>query len=368
MENLKIFCRSLSIFCLTLLWVFALSFVASPMAIAAEDYEYYQPVECEKSNTTNSHPTPAVMLIGGGEVGAEGGKKATQWFLDKADKGDYLVIRFGRIGRQAKWICDNFPDAIHSAAELSINTRRGANSQEVENHIKDAEALFIAGGQQDNYVKTWKGTSTEDAINYLINEKKVPIAGTSAGMSILGEYYYSPRGKGLVSSEILNNPFHPNVDDINRGDFIDLPILKDTITDSHLDRLHPPRYKETRYGRIFGFLARLVDDNSLPSYAIGAENGAFIAIDTNGIATVFGNGTNRGADAYFLRAETRPENLREDEPLVWDSDGKAVKVYKIQGTTEGSGQFNLKDWKGAEGGEWGYWYTRYGIAGFHHCP
>ncbi|MDJ0660289.1 MAG: cyanophycinase [Crocosphaera sp.] len=369
MESLRIFYKKLTILCLTLLWLFALIFIQTQTAIAAEDYDYYQAPACDNADTTDAHPKAAVMLIGGAESKKEGEKEATQWLLDRADKGDYLVIRFGKTGGQADWICDNFSESINSAAELAINTRRGADSEAVENYIRDAEALFIAGGDQNKYQDTWEGTYTEDAINYLINDKKVPIAGTSAGMAILGEYYYAPEFDGVLSSEILEDPFARNTDDIDRGDFLDIPVLKDTITDTHLDRLDPSRgYTETRYGRMFGFLARVVDDNSFPSYAIGAEEGAFIAIDENGIATVFGNGTTRGADAYFLQAETRPEKLREDEPLVWDGDGKAVKVYRIQGTPKGSGQFNLNDWKSAEGGQWGYWYTRYGNAGFRHCP
>ncbi|MDJ0568402.1 MAG: hypothetical protein QNJ53_05090 [Pleurocapsa sp. MO_192.B19] len=46
---------------------------------------------------------------------------------------------------------------------------------------------------------------------------------------------------------------------------IDIPFLKNTITDTHLDRLKRPQYPETRYGRLFGFLARLADDNGIPS-------------------------------------------------------------------------------------------------------
>ena len=368
MESLRIFSKNLRIICLTLLWLLALIFMQNDMAIALDHYKYYPAHDCDYPNTSDSNPTPGVMLIGGAESGADGEKEATQWFLDRADKGDYLVIRYGEKGSQADWICRNFPSSINSAGELTINTREGANSKVVENYIRNADALFIAEGKQDDYVETWEGTYTEDAINYLINDKKVPSAGTSAGMAILGEYYYSPRGKGLVSSEILDDPFHPNTDDINGRDFIDIPILRNTITDTHLDRLRFPQYKETRYGRILGLLARVVDDNSLPSYAIGAEEGAFIAIDEDGIATVFGNGTNCGEDAYFLRAETEPERIKKGRPLIWKNDRKAVKVYRIQGTPEGSGQFNLNDWESGKGGESGYWYTRYDNAGFRHCP
>ena len=74
-------------------------------------------------------------------------------------------------------------------------------------------------------------TLVEDAINYLINEKKVPVAGTSAGMAILGEFYYAPSRKNeVLSSEILNDPFHPNTKEIFEGNlnFHDTPVQQKT--------------------------------------------------------------------------------------------------------------------------------------------
>lgn len=366
MKRLRKFTKIMRFIFSIIFLVVWLIFLPIPVTLAEEDYEYQ--TFCGTPNRQPSNPTPAILLIGGSESSQAGEKAATQWFLKQGDRGDYLVLRFGRIKGQARWICDNFKEEINSASELVINTRYGANSQAVEDYLQGSETLFIAGGDQNKYQDIWEGTDTEDAINYLINDKKIPIAGTSAGMSILGEYYYAPAYKSVQSSEILDNPFHRNADDINRGDFLDVFILRDTITDTHLDRLDPPDYPETRYGRLMGFLARVVDDNGLPSYGIGAENGAFIAIDNQGIATVFGNGTKRGADAYFLKAETEPEIIRPDDPLIWDREGKAVKVYKISGTPQGSGKFNLNDWETAEGGQWGYWYTRLGNAGFSHCP
>ena len=335
----------------------------SNTALADEGYNYK--VKCGEVNSTSPQPTPAVMLIGGAESGKEGENAATEWFLNRADGGDYLVLRFGKVGKQAEWICDNYKSLVSSAAELAINTKEAADDPDVEQYIRDAEALFIAGGDQNAYQDTWEGTDVEDAINYLINEKRVPVAGTSAGMAILGEYYYAPAGRnGVLSSEILEDPFHRNTQDIDRSDFIDIPFLKNTITDTHLDRLKRPQYPETRYGRLFGFLARVADDNGIPAYGIGSEEGAFVAIDEKGIATVFGNGEDRGSDAYFLQAQEVPEIIEPDEPLIWDGNGKAVKVYRIRGTTEGSGSFDLNNWKSASGGSWEYWYTTDGEPGF----
>jgi cyanophycinase-like exopeptidase len=332
-------------------------------ALAAEGYDYK--LECGNVNRTSPQPTPAIMLIGGAESDTEGENDATGWFLKRADGGDYLVLRYGEVRTQAKWICDNYDSLVSSAAELAINTREAASDPDVEQYIRDAEALFIAGGDQNAYQDTWEGTGVEDAINYLINEKRVPVAGTSAGMAILGEYYYAPAHRdGVLSSEILEDPFHPNTEDIARSDFIDIRFLKNTITDTHLDRLKRPDYPETRYGRIFGFLARVADDNGLPAYGIGLEEGAFVAVDEEGIAKVFGNGENRGSDAYFLRAQEMPEKLERREPLIWDRNGQAVKVYRIRGVTEGSGSFDLNNWEIADGGSWEYWFTIDGAPGF----
>lgn len=47
--------------------------------------------------------------------------------------------------------------------------------------IRNAEAIFIVGGDQSNYIRNWKDTPVEDAINSVV-AKPAPIGGTSAGM------------------------------------------------------------------------------------------------------------------------------------------------------------------------------------------
>ena len=49
-----------------------------------------------------------------------------------------------------------------------------------------------------------------------------------------------------------------------------------------------------------------------------------------------------------MRAIDKPERIKPYEPLIWDNNGKAVKVYRIRGTAEGSGSFDLNNWKIAE--------------------
>jgi cyanophycinase len=330
---------------------------------ASNDFEYS--LAGGKVNSNSAKPTPGILLIGGAAGEKSGEDAATRWFLKLADGGNFLVLRSGKIGKQASWIYDNYRDFVSSAAELSINSRDAANNPEVIQYIRDADALFLAGGNQSDYKEYWEGTGVEDAINYLINQKQVPIAGTSAGMAILGDCYYAPARQGVISSEILNNPFHDNTKNIYHSDFIRVPLLKNTITDTHLDRVNSNN-PETRYGRFFGLVARIVSDcHQLPGYGIGLEEGAFVAINAKGIAQVFGNGSSQGQDAYFLQTNgAAPEQIQPDLPLIWNHQGEATKVYKISGTPEGSGYFDLNNWENFDGGTWEYWFTTGGELGF----
>lgn len=333
------------------------SLLCGPIAVAA-NYSYS--VACGTANHTVATST-ATLLVGGAEAGASGEVEATQWLLNNARGGDYLVLRTGGTGSQASWVCSNFGSSIGSAAELSIDSRTGANDATVAQKIRDAEIIFIAGGDQNEYEDFWKDTAVEAALNDHVNVSREPIGGTSAGLAILGQSYYAPAGTGVLSKEILNNPFHSNTRDINHGDFLLHPQLANTITDTHLDRLTGSgRKAETRHGRVFGFLARTVAaKNNLNVRAIGVEESTLIAVDASGNAKVYGEGR-----AYFLKPNTYPERIQSGSTLIWNSGGTAVTVYWIQGSRTGSGSFNFGSWTGT-GGTQKYWYTSGGYSGFN---
>jgi cyanophycinase len=201
-------------------------------------YSFDYHLVCRNRSFDSVTSQSATLLIGGAEGNQSGEDAATRWFLERARGGKYLVLRVGGVGTQAKWICQNYKDWVFSAAELSIDSRAAADNPEVVDYIREADALFIAGGDQNQYQEFWEGTATEAAINDLINEKQIPVAGTSAGMAILGDYYYAPDHQGVLSSEILNDPFHYNTETIHRTDFIRVPYLQRVITDTHLDRMN----------------------------------------------------------------------------------------------------------------------------------
>lgn len=328
----------------------------------------YQPA-CGTPSDMPVATAPAVMLIGGAEAGTAGEPAATAWFLDQGGGGDYLVLRVGGTGGQADWLCSAFAGQVGSAAELSVDSRSAAGNPDVLARVAEAEMLFIAGGDQRQYVDRWRGTPLAAAINAHADD--APIAGTSAGMAILGEAYYAPESLGILGSELLDDPFDPLAAEIGHGDFVRHPALAGTITDTHLDRAHGAD-DEFRYGRLFGLLARLfaLDSGSGRELAIGAEEAVFVAVDADGNAQAFGPD---GRAAWFLtRKVGGPEQVSPGLPLIWDRAQSAVKAYRLPASPGGSGDFDLDDPAGSSGGQWHDWFTDDGWSGFNYadgsCP
>ena len=126
-------------------------------------------------NATNvdAATTAGLMLMGGGtDVDA-----AFVWQIGKAGGGDLVVIRVTG--------ADGYNDYVYglgtldSVETLVIKNRAAASDRKVVDTIRNADALFIAGGDQSDYVNLWKDTPVEEAIHYLLG-KGVPIGGTSA--------------------------------------------------------------------------------------------------------------------------------------------------------------------------------------------
>ena len=289
-------------------------------------------------------PTQTGFVLGGGSTDV---KEALQWMIDRAKGGDVVIIRASGSTGYNDFIFGL--GGVNSVETLLINNRELAMNPAVGQRIKQAELLFIAGGDQGNYVKFWQDTPVEEAINYLIHVKKAPIGGTSAGCAILGEVGFAALNDGINSEEALTNPFHPKMTLLNGG-FIDIPILKNTITDTHYSN-------RSRHGRHLAFLARMKQDWDMKAKGIGVDEKTSVCIDEKGIARVFGSQA-----AYFIMANKKqPERCESGQKLTWHRGGKAVKVYKIPATLNGDGRFDLNTWKLPKGQTWTYWFANDGI-------
>jgi beta-aspartyl-peptidase (threonine type) len=234
---------------------------------------------------------------------------------------------------------------VHSVETLLIDSREMANRPEVARVIRNAEMLFIVGGDQSNYMNFWRGTRTSEAINYLLNVKKVPVGGTSAGCAVLTGMYYSGEG-GSATSAILENPYDSIVRLYN-NDFLEPPYLRNVLSDMHFLARH-------RQGRHVAFLSRIIKDWKVFPKGIAMDEKTAVCIDEKGDATVFGT-----SSAYFLLTDPArpPERCLPGKPLEWNNGGKAIRVYEIPGSATGNGHFSVSDFAGskATGGRWWWW-------------
>jgi cyanophycinase len=282
--------------------------------------------------------SPGLCLMGG-STEVDG---ALKWMIDKSGGGDFVVLRADDSDGYNDYIYREL-GGVDSVQTLVIDSREKANSPYVEEVIKNAEALFIAGGDQWQYFSNWDGTKVEEALSYLANEKKVPLGGTSAGCHAMAGIFYSAENDGVSSSEALNDPYDRKV--TLRNDFLAMPRMRYIVTDSHFHR-------RNRMGRSAAFLARSIEDGQTASAplaprVIALDEKAAVTIDADGTGRVWATGSqSHSGSAYFLEASARPQQCVPGLPLTFNKD--VITCYRIKGTEEGESGFTLHD-----DGTWG---------------
>jgi len=266
-------------------------------------------------------------MMGGGDDLDE----AFRWLCVKSGGGDVLVLRAAGNDEYNEYI--NGLCHVHSVATLIIPDRAAAKDARVAEIIRSAHAVFIAGGDQARYVKFWKDTAVQDAINSNISAGK-PIAGTSAGLAVLGEFIYGALrdrddDKDLTSIEVLRDPYADRVTLAQR--LLNVPRLHGVLTDSHFA-------KRDRLGRSLVFLARVVADGwSARPREIAIDEKSAVLVEADGDAKIVGS----GKGAYFLSVTQDPEVCAPGKPLTI----RGIVGYHAPSKT----RFNLRQWSGTGG-------------------
>lgn len=298
---------------------------------------------------------PSVCLAGGGDDN----EWANGWryLLSLANGGDVVVIRAdGRRGGYEDWIYfdpdqNNFPK-LNSVTTLQLEYLNDGNQDDVISAVENAEMIFFAGGDQNEYIRLIKGTRLHAALDKALHVRKIPIGGTSAGMAILGSFDFTARypspsgGNELVSSEdVLADPTAQFVDlELN---FLKPNFLEQVVTDTHFSQ-------RNRQGRLVGFMAKAVYNQfegttAMTVKGIGVDEGTSVCINSSGKATIFGR-----HNAYFIKGQKEIEQIKPSLPLLWDGGGQALSVYVINGKSANTAGFDLGTWVGF-GGVAEYW-------------
>ena len=227
---------------------------AKPIAL----YSYFATGDVNAVVTAPSAlPTPSFVLMGGGpDV-----DPAFRWLIQRAGispgtGGRFVVIR--ATGTEAynpyifysdetlstsNTIADLWVGGaslgLTSVETLVIPSVKAANSEAVNAILAKANVVFIAGGDQSDYIRFWKGTALEQTLKALM-QKNVPVGGTSAGLAVLGQFDYSALYKSATSEASMLDPYSKDITfDPSplslQGGFIAPPALASMIFDSHFD-------------------------------------------------------------------------------------------------------------------------------------
>ena len=159
-------------------------------------------------------------------------------------------------------------------------------------------------------------------------QRGIPIGGTSAGLAVLGEYIFTAEHDTVTSAEALANPYTERVQ--IGHDFLHIPALRNTITDSHFKA-------RDRMGRTLVFLARMLKDFHLTdARAIAIDERTAALLEPDGKLQVAGMG-----NVYFIRARKSPEVCSPSQPLTLFN----VEVYRAAA----SARFDTNSWTGSGG-------------------
>lgn len=241
---------------------------------------------------------PGVILMGGGtDVDA-----AFTWWKPLIAGGDVVVLRTSGADGYNAYLYEDI-GGCDSVETLMVTTPALAADPYVAWTIAHAEGIFMAGGDQAQYLKNWKGTPVAEAIMTAYGRGAV-VGGTSAGCAVMGEFMFAAYNDTVYSDEALLDPYNQYMT-MEQG-FLSLPLLTGVITDTHF-------VTRDRMGRLVGFLGRIVQDGwAAEVVGIGVDEKTAIVAGPDGEGQVLGSGA-----AYVVRSNGKPATCEAGKPLEY---------------------------------------------------
>lgn len=276
--------------------------------VTTDHYQYWCVGNCDTDVTTS--PIGGTVLMGGGTDVDAAFAKMIEW----SGNGDFLVIRAYGDDAYNEYILGL--GQANSVATLLTKDASASEDPFVLSLLDKAEAIFIAGGDQSDYIKQWQGTSFQSKIQEAI-QRGAPIGGTSAGCDVQSGYIYTAMYNGTESPDALANPYNHDIT-LQEFPFVNhtLAILRHVLVDTHF-------ITRDRMGRLVTFLARLKKDG-LPAMAIGIDEQTAFLIDRDGHATMERQGQD-GGRAFVLTPTRDPSTCEPDTPLTF----RDITVQKL---------------------------------------
>lgn len=266
-------------------------------------------------------PSRTVVIMGGG--GED--DTAARHFVEAASGGDVLILRAtGSLTSYPGYFASTLaPDPAPNSVETVRTSTPGEAGQEaVLCRIGNAEAIWLAGGNQNDYLDGWP-PAVHAAID-AARARGAPIGGTSAGAVSLGEAAFDAAEGSVTSAEALADPLRSDVSLSYPSWF--QPELERTYVDSHfMDR--------DREGRLLVFLARFLTETAHDRVVgVGLDEGMAMVIE-NGGYTVHGP-AGQGAWLYDVSG---PATVQAGTPLELDG----IRRVRLEDGASGAWPFDF---------------------------
>ncbi len=224
----------------------------------------------DESKPTQEATKGGLLLSGGGDWAPD----AFKWFVAQAGHGHIVVLRASG-STEANDSFYNEVGGVLSVRTFLITNRKAASDPRLVAAVRSADGVFFAGGDQSNYVRMWRGTPLNDALDADHVAGK-PIGGTSAGLAVLGVYLYGAMDGGSIDAPTaLADPLGKAV--TVEGNFFHFDLLDHIFTDSHFDT-------RSRLGRLIAFLAKAQTMTQTPLTGLGIDESSALAVEADGTA------------------------------------------------------------------------------------
>jgi len=323
-------------------WTVILLCIVLALPLHSQDFTLYH---TGSHQDTLTNPIGGICMMGGRRENDE----AMKWFLNRADGGDVVILRASGSDGYNDYFFNDLGINLNSVTSIVFKSREASYNDTIQSIVNNAEAIWMAGGNQWKYVQYWRDSPIDSIINHNIKNKNIAIGGTSAGMAVLGGIYFSA-SKGTVSSEeCLSNPSDEKIT-VENIEFLSVPFLENVITDTHYD-------ERNRQGRHTVFLSRAMRDYGVEAKGIACDEYTAVCIDRNGMARAYGDHPKKDDQVYFIQLHCELKHNEIQQPPTDELD---FTVYKLPGTRDGSYSFNLNNWKEGIGGNWYKWILKKG--------
>lgn len=208
--------------------------------------------------------------------------EASREFVASAVGGDLLILRAsGSVTSYPDYFVDDLQPDPSPASVVTVKTdpASAGSAASVACRVTRAEAIWLAGGNQWNYLGGWPA-SLHDSLA-AATSRGVSFGGTSAGSMSLGEWAFDARNGTVSSATALAEPTHLDVS-VSLSDFPQ-PELAGMLVDTHF-------MERDREGRLLAFLARAGSDGDQVT-GVGIDERTAVVIRDGRFRVLSGGGS-----------------------------------------------------------------------------